>query len=164
MDEFKQIDQTDMPLSSATAVWVLVYGTLRRGQANDINQLHMANVPPAEFVTQTQLPGALFDLGWYPGFSDDPAYMDDAAQTVVVEVYRVPAALIAKLDEIEEINDSSDSEYFKRWVPFEFNGHSHSCLLYQINPNRLGNGVLIPSGDWVSYWAKKMARFNLVAK
>ncbi|WP_424194862.1 gamma-glutamylcyclotransferase family protein [Ampullimonas aquatilis] len=155
MSDLKQNDQSDMPSSPASTVWVLVYGTLRRGQANDITQLRMANLPPAEFVTQIQLPGALFDLGWYPGYSDDPAYMDEAAQAVTVEVYRVPAALIVKLDEIEEINDSADSEYFKRWISLELDGHTRSCLLYQINPNRLGNGVLISSGDWVSYWAKK---------
>ncbi|HEX4150329.1 MAG TPA: gamma-glutamylcyclotransferase family protein [Pirellulales bacterium] len=73
---------------------VFVYGSLKRGQSNhDL-------LAQAEFLShcQTQPQFALFDLGDYPALVRDAA----APQAIAGELYRASAALLARLDRLED--------------------------------------------------------------
>jgi gamma-glutamylcyclotransferase (GGCT)/AIG2-like uncharacterized protein YtfP len=149
---------------------VFVYGTLRRGQANDINRL----VPPARFLGCARVSGTLYQVAWYPGLvlgqAEDHAIDGAAAQVSVVgEVYAIGPELERQLDQIEEVYPQQRDEYFKREVlvelldaepaiPTEANraglavatqGPVLRCLVYEINPKYIVGKPVIASGDWV---------------
>ena len=122
---------------------VFVYGTLRRGGRNDINRL----VPAPEYVGMGEVQGSLYHIDWYPGLT----LGGEEAVTVVGEVYRITPALEALLDGIEQIEDSADSEYFKREVQVAVDGRPLSCLLYEITPQRVRGRTVIGHGDWILF-------------
>ena len=124
---------------------VFVYGTLRRGGRNDINRLQPAPV----FVGEASLRGCLYQLGWYPGL----LLRGEGAIDVVGEVYRIAPALEARLDEIEEIRPTPDSEYFKREVALRVAGRHRVCLVYEINPERVRGRPPLAQGDWLAFYA-----------
>lgn len=132
-----------MPEASPTERHVFVYGTLRRGGRNDINRLR----PAPRFVGMGQVQGTLYHFDWYPGLTlggHEPV-------TVVGEVYAIGPALEAVLDGIEQIEDSAQSEYFKREVPIEVQGRTLACLVYEINPARVRGRQPIGHGDWILF-------------
>lgn len=132
-----------MPEASPTERHVFVYGTLRRGGRNDINRLR----PAPRFVGMGQVQGTLYHFDWYPGLTlggHEPV-------TVVGEVYAIGPALEAVLDGIEQIEDSAESEYFKREVPIEVQGRTLACLVYEINPARVRGRQPIGHGDWILF-------------
>ncbi len=118
---------------------VFVYGTLRKGQANDINQLQ----PAPRFVGPAQVQGSLHHLGRYPGL-----LLQERGQAVRGEVYAINAQLERKLDEIEELYPQQTDEYFKRHVPVRVNGQWLDCIVYEINPRYTVGKPVIESGDW----------------
>lgn len=122
---------------------VFVYGTLRRGGANDINRLR----PAPEYVGMGEVQGVLYHLDWYPGLT----LGGEEAVTVVGEVYRIAPALEAVLDEIEQIVPGADSEYFKREIDIQVQGRPLSCLLYEVNPARVRGRRPIGHGDWIVF-------------
>jgi gamma-glutamylcyclotransferase (GGCT)/AIG2-like uncharacterized protein YtfP len=124
---------------------VFVYGTLRRGGRNDINHLR----PTPRYVGMGEVRGSLYHIDWYPGLS----LGGPEAVTVVGEVYEVDADLEAVLDRIEGIEESADSEYFKRELAIDVEGHEIRCFLYEINPDRLSGKALIEHGDWIRFHA-----------
>ena len=93
----------DSPTRAASR-HVFVYGTLRRGQANDI----MALQPAPAWVGRASVHGTLYDLGRYPGV------VLGGTALVRGEVYEIAPALEEKLDEIEMIYPQQRDEYFKR--------------------------------------------------
>ena len=118
---------------------VFVYGTLRRGEANDITRLR----PAPRFVGPAQVPGTLYHLGGYPGLrlqGDTP---------VRGEVYAIEPALEMVLDEIEAVHPQQSDEYRKRevrvWVALRW----LDCLVYEIQPTHVQGRPVIDSGDWV---------------
>lgn len=125
---------------------VFVYGTLRRGGANDINNL----LPAPAFRGTARVRGRLFDLGAYPGLllASTP---DEVGKGVSGEVYAIDAALERQLDVIEEIRGQPDDEYFRRQVLVKVGGQSCTCLVYEINPSHVAGGALIDHGDWMRY-------------
>lgn len=118
---------------------VFVYGTLRRGGANDITRLH----PAPRWVGPAVVPGRLYHLGAYPGIR-----LDELGQ-VHGEVYRITPALEAVLDRIEEIGPSPEDEYVKRAVTVQVGDVRLHCLVYEVQAWRCRDAVQIASGDWM---------------
>jgi gamma-glutamylcyclotransferase (GGCT)/AIG2-like uncharacterized protein YtfP len=118
---------------------VFVYGTLRKGQANDINMLQ----PPPEFLGSAQVCGTLYHLGRYPGLLLHPD-----GQNISGEVYAISGPLERKLDEIESLYPQETDEYFKRQIVVHVNAIAVDCLIYEINPRYVKGKPVIASGDW----------------
>ena len=127
-------------MPEATFSHVFVYGTLRKGEANDI---HLLNPAPV-FVGKGSIAGALYQLGWYPGL------ILGGEGRVVGEVYRITPQLERRLDEIEEVYPVPTNEYFKQRVEVEVDDVVFSCIVYEINPDRVAGKPLLAGGDWVA--------------
>lgn len=118
--------------------YVFVYGTLRRGEVNDINQL----IPTPEFIGGSSVGGSLYPLGWYPGL-----VLDDRSR-VVGEVYAISPQLETKLDEIEGLLPEPTGEYLKRDVELVVGERTVTCFVYEIAPALVGHLVPMES-DWL---------------
>lgn len=125
--------------SSPSSRYVFVYGTLRKGDDNDITRL----APPPQFVGHASIEGVMHHLGAYPGVRLAPG------RVVVGEVYAIEPALELKLDEIEMLYPEQKDEYFKREIAVQVDGRTLSCVLYEINPSYIVGRPVIESGDWV---------------
>lgn len=119
---------------------VFVYGTLRRGDANDITRLR----PAPRFVGAASIAGTLYHLGGYPGL------VLGGPQAVVGEVYAITPEVERRVDEIEEVYPQQRDEYFKRIVAVTVAGRALDCVVYEINPRYLGGAPVIVTGDWRS--------------
>lgn len=117
---------------------VFVYGTLRRGEDNDITRL----LPPPRFVGLAQILGTMYDLGTYPGVRLG------GRSTVLGEVYEITPALEAVLDEIEEVYPQERDEYVKRVIPVSVQGRVLSCMVYEIGLRYVHGKAVLPDGDW----------------
>ena len=120
---------------------VFVYGTLRRGGNNDINRL----APVPRWVGRATVAGTLYDLGAYPG-----ATLGGTKQ-VHGEVYAVQAALIAVLDEIEEVDPPQSDEYRRRALAVDVDGRQFMCWVYVLNARHSLGRPIIASGDWIAH-------------
>lgn len=118
---------------------VFVYGTLRRGGANDITCLK----PAPAFIGVAVVSGQMYHFGGYPGV------VLDAPGNVHGEVYAISPELERVLDEIEELYPQQKDEYFKRERTVEVQGQSLVCIVYEINPRYLPGRACIDSGDWL---------------
>jgi gamma-glutamylcyclotransferase (GGCT)/AIG2-like uncharacterized protein YtfP len=126
---------------------VFVYGTLRRGQRNDITRL----TPTPRYVSEASVTGQTVHLGAYPGVILSQA---KAGQSRIQgEVYAITAALERQLDEIEMIDpqtlDDPESEYVKRDLEVLIGMTRLMCLVYELNPRHAVGRPVIASGDWV---------------
>ncbi len=117
---------------------VFVYGTLRRGEANDINRLQ----PAPRWLGPARIRGTLYDLGPYPGA------LLGGEGWVEGEVYAITPALEAVLDRIEEVTPEPSGEYQRRQVTLDLDGQRLRCLVYEIDAQRVRGRPRIPSGDW----------------
>lgn len=127
-------------MSSEFSMHVFVYGTLRRGGANDINRLD----PAPKWVGLSQVPGRLFSLGDYP------AIELGAWGIVVGEVYAISPELEEVLDRIEGISPSPDGQYRKDWVSVAMGPQSLTCLIYVGTPETFAHATPMATGDWMS--------------
>jgi gamma-glutamylcyclotransferase (GGCT)/AIG2-like uncharacterized protein YtfP len=127
-----------MPEPEEATRHVFVYGTLRRGERNDIARYR----PLPLFVGPASIAGRLYDLGAYPGI------VLGAGGRVVGEVYRVSAEVETALDFLEEVKPDESGEYLKREAPVSVAGQVLDCLVYEIHPDRLQGRLVIASGDW----------------
>lgn len=118
---------------------VFVYGTLRRGDDNDINRRHPAPV----YVGAARIAGTMYHLGAYPGVTLG------GNGVVEGEVYAITEALEQNLDELEAVYPQQTEEYFKRHLAVSVNGQDFTCVVYEINPTFVRQAPVIPSGDWV---------------
>jgi gamma-glutamylcyclotransferase (GGCT)/AIG2-like uncharacterized protein YtfP len=117
---------------------VFVYGTLRRGECNDITRLR----PAPRWLGLARVAGTLYDLGAYPGL------VLGGAGRVVGEVYAIEPALERQLDLIEEVAPQPSGEYHRREIEVEVAGWLYTCLVYEIAPERVRTAPRIDSGDW----------------
>jgi gamma-glutamylcyclotransferase (GGCT)/AIG2-like uncharacterized protein YtfP len=128
---------------------VFVYGTLRRGDDNDITRF----APAPVYVGPAAISGRMFHLGAYPGVVLAPGAQGEATGQVVGEVYAINASLEQQLDALEEVypqeNGSQSGEYFKREIDVDVQGRLLRCIVYEINPDRIVGRRVISSGDWV---------------
>lgn len=118
---------------------VFVYGTLRRGEVNDINH----QLPAPQFIGDSSVAGSLYPLGWYPGL------VLGGPGRVVGEVYAVSPDLETRLDEIEGLLPEPSGEYIKRELAFEVQGRSLDCFVYEIAPALVSHLVPMAEGDWL---------------
>jgi gamma-glutamylcyclotransferase (GGCT)/AIG2-like uncharacterized protein YtfP len=124
-----------------------VYGTLRRGDDNDITQLS----PAPEFVGSASIIGTMYHLGGYPGVTlgATQSTSSGAAGQIVGEVYAVSQELEKKLDAIESEYPAQPDEYFKRQIHVSVLGKMRDCFVYEINLAYTAGKPIIVSGDWV---------------
>jgi gamma-glutamylcyclotransferase (GGCT)/AIG2-like uncharacterized protein YtfP len=126
---------------------VLVYGTLRAGERNDIAKAAASvGLAVPACVGTCWVRGHLHDLGRYPGLvwaADGPP--------VVAEVYPLLPRLEAKLDEIESLDPAAQGgasdEYAKHRVLTPWG----EALVYLMNPRYAKGHPAITGGDWVAY-------------
>ena len=119
--------------------YVFVYGTLRRGEINDINRLR----PAPTFLGLVRIRGTLYDLGPYPGV------ILGGAEWVQGEVYAISPELEQQLDLIEEVAPVPSGEYVRRHLDVDVAGRPLSCLVYEIADARVQGCPRIASGDWL---------------
>ncbi len=125
---------------------VFVYGTLRRGGANDITRLQ----PRPRFVGHAQIEGVMHHLGAYPGIRLQPGHW------VKGEVYAITPELEQRLDEIEMILPEPTGEYLKRELAVQLDPvgtdapASLCCIVYEISPAHAAGQPVIASGDWMA--------------
>lgn len=120
---------------------MFVYGTLRRGDDNDINLL----TPTPHFVGAGRVGGVMYHLGDYPGV----LLNNSLEYNIVGEVYAITPELEKVLDEIEMIYPQQHDEYKKRNVDALVGERQISCLFYEINAAYTVGKPVIFSGDWV---------------
>ena len=125
---------------------VFVYGTLRRGEARDINCLR----PAPRWVGPGSVAGRMIELGSYPGL------VLGAPGRVMGEVYEISAALERQLDVIEEVRPAPNGEYIKREIAVQLECETALprdvvCLVYVLAPGQASGKAVIAGGDWVSY-------------
>jgi len=146
-----------LPRESTTMVrHVFVYGTLRRGDDNDITRL----LPTPQWVGTATIVGVMYHLGAYPGvvLGLGEGLAHNTTCSVVGEVYAIEPALERVLDEIEELYPQQRDEYFKRHIPVQVHGRddvhgggqSLLCIVYEINPVYVTGKPVIAGGDWVT--------------
>jgi gamma-glutamylcyclotransferase (GGCT)/AIG2-like uncharacterized protein YtfP len=136
-----------MPDATLPARHVFVYGTLRRGDDNDITRL----VPAPEFLGHAEITGVMYHLGAYPGviLAHAVSGQDVGLGRIIGEVYAIQAALEQTLDEIETVYPQQRDEYFKRDIQVIVGGRTLTCIVYEINPAYAQGKPVIGSGDWV---------------
>jgi len=122
----------------APARHVFVYGTLRRGEVNDINALQ----PAPTYVGGAMLNGTLYPMGWYPGL------VMGGESLVVGEVYSVSPELEERLDEIEGLLPEPSGEYAKREVEVDVDASRVQCFVYEIATALVAHLEPLESGDW----------------
>ncbi len=116
-----------------------VYGTLRRGDDNDITRL----MPAPQFIGHASIAGTMYHLGGYPGVTLG------SESAIVGEVYAVSAQLEKTLDAIESEYPAQPDEYAKRAVRVDVAGQWRDCFVYEINAAYVAGKPIIASGDWV---------------
>jgi gamma-glutamylcyclotransferase (GGCT)/AIG2-like uncharacterized protein YtfP len=119
--------------------YVFVYGTLRRGEVNDINRLR----PAPTFLGLARIRGALYDLGPYPGV------ILGGEGWVQGEAYAISSELEQQLDLIEEVAPVPSGEYARRHLDVDVAGRALSCLVYEIAGARVLGCPRIAGGDWL---------------
>ncbi len=137
------------PTTSLPQRYVFVYGTLRRGDDNDITRL----APPPQFVGEATIAGVMYHLGAYPGVvlaKPTNSVSDTIGRDKVVgEVYASEPELEFVLDEIEELYSQKKNEYFKRSIEATVGLARLNCIVYEINPAYVAGKPIIASGDWI---------------
>jgi gamma-glutamylcyclotransferase (GGCT)/AIG2-like uncharacterized protein YtfP len=129
--------------------YVFVYGTLRRGDANDISKLK----PAPRYIGDTQISGKMYHLGGYPGITLDAN--SDSTNIIIGEVYQITEPLERILDGIESEYPAQSDEYYKRDITVVLDGSANNltfdCIVYEINSAYIQGKKLIASGDWVKH-------------
>ncbi len=126
---------------------VFVYGTLRAGEINDIGAAAAKHdiAAPTHIGTAT-IKGRLFDFGSYPGL-----VVDDKGVAVVGDVYEIDDALVAVLDEIEEVYPGVEGLFRGHDVTVEIDGAPVACRCYPVERGAVVGLKEIASGDWVAH-------------
>lgn len=126
---------------------VFVYGTLRAGEVNDLNQAAARHgIEAATRVGRATVAGRLYDFGTYPGL-----VLDASAGPVVGDIYDIPDALLPVLDEIEEVYPGQATLFIRETQPVMLDGAPVDCLLYPVADSAVAGLARIESGDWVDY-------------
>ncbi|PLZ02112.1 gamma-glutamylcyclotransferase [Burkholderia sp. WAC0059] len=127
--------------------YVFVYGTLRAGEINDIGvAAARAGIAAPKRVGQAAVAGRLFDFGAYPGL-----VVGEGNARVVGDVYGIENALVAVLDEIEEVYPGVEGLFLAREIVVEIDGRGVPCLFYPVARESVAGLPEIPGGDWVAY-------------
>lgn len=128
-------------------IHVFVYGTLRAGEINDL--MHAAarhGIASPAYVGTASLGGRLYDFGHYPGM-----VLDAAGRGVTGDIYRIPAALIPVLDEIEAVYPGEAGLFVREMHDVACHGATYACIVYPVSESAVTHLPQIPAGDWVAY-------------
>jgi gamma-glutamylcyclotransferase (GGCT)/AIG2-like uncharacterized protein YtfP len=126
---------------------VFVYGTLRRGEINDLAlAAARAGLPAPEYVGPASVHGHLYDFGDWPGLLPD-----STAAAVAGDVYRVAPALLPLMDAIEEYDPAGGSCFVRRLVRLRVGDKVLDCHYYPIDPALAGDAVRTDATDWVAH-------------
>lgn len=118
---------------------VFVYGTLRKGDSNDITKL----IPTPIYIGKSTISGNMYHLGSYPGVTLG------GENVIIGEIYAITEALEIMLDSIESEFPAQADEYAKRDVQVMINQQPLDCIVYEINPVYIQGKPPIASGDWI---------------
>ncbi|KHK58465.1 gamma-glutamyl cyclotransferase [Ralstonia sp. A12] len=134
-------------MSHANAIHVFVYGTLRAGEANDLRVAAVKRgIPEPELLGTATLHGRLYDFGTYPGLVLDPT-----GTAVRGDVYRIDAALVPVLDEIEEVYPGGDALFLRENHAVMLGSEPVECIVYPVSPAHIAGRHVITGGDWVAH-------------
>ena len=130
-----------------SAIHVFVYGTLRGGEANDLRVAAAARgIPEPALIGHATLHGRLYDFGAYPGLVLDPT-----GTAVRGDVYRIDAALVPVLDEIEEVYPGGDALFLRETHAITIGDRTIDCIVYPVSPKHIAGRPVITGGDWVAH-------------
>ncbi|WP_199541516.1 gamma-glutamylcyclotransferase family protein [Paraburkholderia kururiensis] len=130
--------------------YVFVYGTLRAGEINDINAAAARyDIAMPVLVGEACVPGRLFDFGAYPGLVVEQ--VGDRALPVKGDVYEIDDALVAVLDEIEEVYPGVEGLFLARHTQVELHGVAFTCRFYPVALESTRGLPEIRNGDWVAH-------------
>ncbi|KDR27460.1 MULTISPECIES: gamma-glutamylcyclotransferase family protein [Caballeronia] len=135
--------------------YVFVYGTLRAGEANDINHAAARNgIATPEWIGAAHVRGQLFDFGNYPGL-----VIDEKGAPIRGDVYRIEDALVPVLDEIEHVYPGVEGLFrsHRLHVEVEIEGRKDrvDCLIYPVGAASAAGLPCIEGGDWVTHRAER---------
>jgi gamma-glutamylcyclotransferase (GGCT)/AIG2-like uncharacterized protein YtfP len=140
-------DLYDAHDSSDEAIHVFVYGTLRAGEINDMMRAAARHgIAAPVYVGTASMGGQLYDFGHYPGM-----VLDATGQRVTGDIYRIPAALIPVLDEIEAVYPGEAGLFVRETHDVACNGKTYPCIVYPVSPAAVSQLPQILGGDWVAY-------------
>jgi gamma-glutamylcyclotransferase (GGCT)/AIG2-like uncharacterized protein YtfP len=127
--------------------YIFVYGTLRRGEINDLSvAAARAGLPAPEYAGAAAVRGRLYDFGDWPGLLPDP---DGPA--IVGDVYRIDPALMPMLDAIEGYDAVNGSCFIRREVRLTVAGREIDCHYYPIDPAHIGDAMRTEATDWIAH-------------
>jgi gamma-glutamylcyclotransferase (GGCT)/AIG2-like uncharacterized protein YtfP len=129
----------------AEPVHIFVYGTLRSGEANDVNRLD----PRPRFLGFGVVEGDLFNFGRHPGI-----VLREGASRVLGELYACAPALIRTLDDIELNYPERPGLYRQAWRDVACGGRTLRCLVYELTDEGVSSLGRFPPAelmDWVSW-------------
>ena len=118
---------------------VFVYGTLRKGDSNDITKL----TPAPVYIGNSIIKGNMYYLGGYPGV------ILGGSGHIMGEVYAITEPLERLLDGIESEYPAQANEYAKRELTIVMDEQSLACIVYEINTTYIKDKPQIMSGDWI---------------
>ncbi|VVE81241.1 gamma-glutamylcyclotransferase [Pandoraea sputorum] len=138
-----------VPVDARTdAVYVFVYGTLRAGEINDMMRAaERHGIAAPTYVGTSTLGGQLYDFGSYPGM----VLGLDMDERVTGDVYRIDAALIPVLDEIEAVYPGEAGLFVREMVDVACAGGTYACIVYPVDATAVNQLPRIPDGDWIVY-------------
>ncbi len=141
---------------------VFVYGTLRAGEVNDLNEAARRHgLPAPRLVGSGSVPGRLYDFGSYPGYVPAALEPDSAGlpggSRVVGDIYEIDEALIPVLDEIEEVYPGQATLFVRTEQEVACADGKRRCLLYPVGAEAVRSLPEIEGGDWVAYRRARVA-------
>lgn len=129
---------------------VFLYGTLRRGEINDLERAAArAGLAAPVAIGSARVPGTLVDFGDWPGLL--PAA---GGPGVLGELYQVGPELLALMDRIEEYTPGIPCCFARRDVMAQTENGPVACQYYPIDPAFRGKAPDIDGDDWVA-WRKR---------
>jgi gamma-glutamylcyclotransferase (GGCT)/AIG2-like uncharacterized protein YtfP len=126
---------------------VFVYGTLRAGEANDIDiAAARHDIARPRLVGAATVRGRLYDFGSYPGL-----VIDGTGGRVQGDVYEIDDALVAVLDAIEGIAPGSVGPFLAHEVTLDVAGGTVACRFYPVRHEAVAGLPEIVAGDWIAH-------------
>jgi gamma-glutamylcyclotransferase (GGCT)/AIG2-like uncharacterized protein YtfP len=133
------IERRSKAMATPNQHYLFVYGSMRRGERNDI----ALQAPEAVFVTRAFVRGRLYDQGENPCIALDPL-----ASWITGELYMIAAPMLESVDRMELAAGS-----FQRTqaVVHDAAGGGWPCWIYLPPSPPAHRHSVIPGGDWVRY-------------
>lgn len=129
-------------------MYILTYGTLRRGHGNSkMFGLHDPN--NATYIGPYKVKGGLYDLGWYPGWKDD-----DNGETIC-DLWKIHnQSIINRLDSYEGYTPSNPTGglYNKKTVRLHTidTDEPFDAMIYEYNGS-VSEKDRVTHGDWMMW-------------